>query len=246
MSIVEGLNTYYSLFGVRGVLTISAYRLSGAPKEIVGYPPGVRSPVRLRMRTSDIWIYVQVLLGQEYAFDLPFTPETIVDCGANIGMSSIFFANRYPSARIVAVEPEAANYAMLVKNTKAYPSITPIHAALWNRDGHISVFNPDPSAAARGESGFRTREQPGASVPAVTMGTLMRKTGISRVDLAKIDIEGAELEVFEDTGWLSGTRCVMIEFHDRFRPGCMEAAELALRDFAVTRNRETTCYIRRR
>jgi FkbM family methyltransferase len=245
MSILEGLSSYYNRIGLRGVLAIFANRLFGAPKEVVAYPPGVQSPVRLRVRTTDISCYEAVLLRGEYAFDLPFSPKLIVDAGANIGMSSIYFANRYPNAKIFAVEAETANFAMLVKNVQAYSSITAIHAALWNRDGHINVGLPDPSTGARGDWAFVTHEGPGVSVRAITMATLMREVGIDRVDLAKIDIEGAEQEVFEDPRWLSGARCVMIELHDRFRPGCAEAVEPAMRDFARTQRGETTCFVSR-
>ena len=244
MGIREGLKSYYDSFGARGVLTISAHRLFGFPKDIVGYPKGVKAPVRLRMRTTDPGSYAGVLLRGEYDFDLPFSPEIIVDAGANIGMSAVYFANRYPGARIFAVEAEAANFAMLEINTRAYPAITAIHAALWNRDGLISVGAPDPDTGAQGEWAFVTHEGPGASVRAMTMETLMREMGLSRIDIAKIDIEGAEQEVFEDTRWLKGVRCVMIELHDRFRPGCAEAVEPALEGFTRTERGETACFVR--
>lgn len=191
-------------------------------------------------------MYEHVLLGEEYAFDLPFSPKIVMDAGANIGMASIYFARRYPEAKIFAIEPEAANFAVLVKNVRPYPAIVPIQAALWNRDGQICVGEPDAADGFRGEWAFVTREGgTGAKVRAITMRTLMEEMRIPAIDLAKIDIEGAEKEVFEDTGWLAGLGCLTIELHDRVRPGCSEAVERAMEAFERTQRGEATFYVRR-
>jgi FkbM family methyltransferase len=246
MSVRAGLSRYYRIFGLRGVLAISAYRLFGQPEEITGRPAGIRNPVHIRLRTTDPSTYLAILVGREYAIDLPFSPKTILDAGANIGMASIYFTHRYPEAKIIAIEAEASNFEVLVRNVVPYPNIIPVHAALWNRDGEISVSNPDPATGVSGNWAFVTHEgDGGARVRAITMQTLMEEMRISAIDMAKIDIEGAEQEVFEDTRWLTGTRCLMIELHDRFRPGCTAAVAPAMREFVSTQRGETTFYVRR-
>jgi FkbM family methyltransferase len=244
MNIRAGLTAYYRTFGLRGVLAITAHGLFGLPKEITGHPPGIRHPVHIRVRTTDPSAYAEILLRGQYALDLTFSPKTIVDAGANIGMASIYFTHRYPEAKIIAIEAEASNFAVLARNVRPYRAIIPVHAALWNRDGQISVAQPDPATGASGKWAFVTHEGPGAQVRAVTMRTLMREMRIPAIDLAKIDIEGAEQEVFEDTQWLNGLRCLMIELHDRFRPGCSEAVEPAMRGFVRSHRGETTFYAR--
>ena len=244
MSIRDGLIGYYNIFGLRGVLAISTYCLVGWPKEIIANHPGIRSPVHIRLRTSDESTFAEILLREGYAFDLPFSPKTIVDGGANIGMASIYFTHRYPEAKIIAVEAEASNYAVLVRNVRPYPAIAPVHAALWNRDGEISVSDPDPATGASGKWAFVTHDGPGSRIRAITMSTLMQEMRIPTIDLAKIDIEGAEQEVFEDTRWLTCTGCLMIEMHDRFRPGCSQAVEAAMHAFVRTQRGETTFYVR--
>jgi hypothetical protein len=102
MSVQDGLRKYYTNFGLRGVLAIAAYRLFKLPKQIIAHPLGVRNPVHIRVRTTDASVYAEVLLRQAYAFDLPFSPRTIVDAGANIGMASIYFTHRYPEAKVIA------------------------------------------------------------------------------------------------------------------------------------------------
>jgi FkbM family methyltransferase len=244
MSIRKGLMHYYGYFGIRGVLAMAAYRLFGRPEEITAHPPAIRNPVHLRLRTTDQFLYAEILLQGLYAFDLPFTPKTIVDAGANIGMASIYFAHRYPEAKIVAIEPEASNFDMLARNVRPYPTITPVHAALWNRDGEISVGEPGPATGASGKWAFVTHEGSGVKVRAMTMRTLMKEMQMCSVDLLKIDIEGAEKEVFEACDWINDIRCLMIELHDRLKPGCSEAVNSVAQGFSKLKRVETTLYVR--
>jgi len=244
MSAARRLKTYYSYAGAPGALAIVAFRLFGLPKEIL-----VRSPVvpgiRLRVGTSDLDVYREIVDG-EYAFDLPFRPNVILDAGANIGITSIYFAHRFPDAKVIAIEAEPSNYDVLIRNVKAFPSVVPVHAALWNRDGAIVISQPDPTTGASGNWAFVASEDgEGVRVRAVTLQTLMKELGVAAIDLAKIDIEGAEQEVFEDAGWLRGVRALMIELHDRFRPGCSAAVEAALQGFDRTDNGFTSFFLRR-
>src|ERR1700693_2033933 len=155
-----------------------------------------------------------------------------VDAGANIGMASIYFAHRYPEAKIIAIEPEASNFAVLARNVQPYPTIKPVHSAVWNQDGEVNVGNPDPETGASGKWSFVTRRQGnGDNIRAVTIPTPMREFDVDVIDLAKIDIEGSEREIFEDPRWLTGRQCMMIELYDRFRPGCNKAVESAMQGF---------------
>jgi FkbM family methyltransferase len=183
-------------------------------------------------------------LRGEYAFDLPFSPKSIVDAGANIGMASIYFAQRFPNAKVIAIEAEALNFAALVRNVRPYPSIIPIHAALWNRDGEIGVSQPDPATGSGGEWAFVTHEGSGVKVRAIGMRTLMKEMQIRSVDLLKVDIEGAEKEVFEACDWMDDIRCLMIELHDRFKPGCSEAVNSVVQGYSKLQRGETTLYVR--
>jgi FkbM family methyltransferase len=245
MSIRDGLKWSYRTAGIQGVLTLSAYRLFGRPKEITARPPGFRNRVHLRIGTTDHLAYAQVLLGREYEFDLPFSPKAIVDAGANIGMTSIYFTHRFPDAKIIAIEAEASNFAVLARNVRPYPSIIPIHGALWNRDGEISVSQPDPTTGSGGEWAFVVHEGSGGKVRAITMPTLMKEMQISSVDLLKVDIEGAEKEVFEASDWMDDIHCLMIELHDRFRPGCSEAVDSVAQQYSKLQRGETTVYLRK-
>ena len=240
MSILDGFKMYYRNFGLRGVLAISTHRVIGRPKEITAQPVGIQYPLHIRIRTTDVSTYSSILLRGQYAFDLPFSPKLIVDAGANVGMASIYFAHRYPGAKIIAVEAESSNFDILARNVRAYPTIVPVHAALWNRDGEISVSEPE----LFGEWGFITSEGPGVKVRAITMQTLMREMHIKSIDLLKVDIEGAEKELFETCEWMQDVRCLMIELHDRIKAGCSEAVQSATQPFSRVRRGETTIYLR--
>jgi FkbM family methyltransferase len=244
MKIRSGLSWYYGNYGIRGVLAISAYRLLGRPKQISVRPPGTRNRVRLRIKTSDEAAYRETLLHSQYDFDLPFRPLTIIDAGANIGTASIYFARRYPHARIVAIEPERSNFALLSRNVAPYPAITPLCAALWSRDGEIGLGHPSPAEEAHLKWAFVTREGSDERVRAVTLGTLMKEMKMSSVDLLKIDIEGAEKEVFEACDWIDAVRCIMIELHDGLKPGCSHAVNSAARGFSQLKRGEVTLYLR--
>ena len=66
-----------------------------------------------RNNPFDFATFEEVILKEDYNLNINFNPSTIIDGGANIGLTSVFFANRYPKAEIVAVEPEEGNFEML-------------------------------------------------------------------------------------------------------------------------------------
>src|ERR1700730_1245135 len=243
MSFSRVVASYYEAFGVYGALAFLCHHVVGHPREISAWPEEIKSPVHVRVGTSDAWVYRQILLRGQYALDLPFTPQTIVDAGANIGLASIYYARRYPQARVISVEAEASNFEILCRNVAPYPNIVPIHAALWNRDGFIGVSEPSPRTSDKWA--FVTHEGDGARVRAITMRTLMREFNIESIDLLKVDIEGAEKELFEDSGWADGLQSLAIELHDHFKPGCGTAVNAAMSDFYRSRRGEVNLYLRR-
>ena len=245
MGFLQGVADYYDILGLRGVLAVSAFRLTGHPREIIARHVGIAHPVYLRVKTTDPSVYREILVRGEYgSFQLPFTPKTIVDAGANIGMASIFYTHRYPAAKIIALEAEASNFTALRKNVGPYQNIVPIHAALWNRDGFINVSPPDPATGAFGKWGFVTHEGHGVRTRALTMRTLMLETSIQEIDLLKVDIEGSEKEVFESCDWITKVRAMVIELHDRFRPGCAAAVNSVTSVYTKSERGEMTFYVR--
>lgn len=221
MSFREGIDNYYGALGIRGLLAISLFRLVGMPRIITAHPHGVKHPVYLRIRTSDLAVYHHVLLEGEYQVELPFSPQTIVDAGANCGLTSVYYANQYPDAQIISVEPEESNYKALVRNVLPYRNVLPVRAALWNRTGEVTTVD------VGGDWECQVRE--GTGCPAITMSTLMAEVGIDSIDLLKVDVEGAEKEIFSECEWMGRVRVLAIELHDRLKPGCRDTVERATR-----------------
>jgi FkbM family methyltransferase len=243
MSILKGFRHNYGTYGLLGLFLAAKSRLIGNPIPITVCAPGIIHPFQLRVRTTDGFVYKEVILGRQYDVNLPFTPKIIIDAGANIGLASIFYANKYPSAKIVAIEPDPQNFAMLRKNVAVYPNIVTMNAALWNCDGQISLHHPGVSMAAAVQ--VTEKGQGYATVPAVTLETIMAQYGLEQVDLLKVDIEGAEKEVFDScSAWIGKIGAIIIELHDRFKPGCRRSLSLATPAFREECRGDLTILVR--
>jgi FkbM family methyltransferase len=181
--------------------------------------------VHLRKGTSDFCVFRQVLVFDQYTIKglKSEEVETIVDLGANIGLSVLFFKVKYPKARIIAVEPEIKNYDLMVKNTTGLPDIYCLNNAIWHSNKTLGIFD-----TGGGEYNYLVKEESEdekAVTRSITINDIIEKHQLSRIDLLKIDIEGSEKELFSGnyTSWLPKVGCIVIEVHDWFRPGCAAA-----------------------
>jgi FkbM family methyltransferase len=186
-------------------------------------PRGYQFPLTFRAHTVDVAVYRQVFVDREYDHKMlaEIHPKQIIDAGAHIGCASIFLAAKFPEARIIALEPDAANFELLKLNTKYYENIVPIHAALWYEDTQVRLTNPTGASWAIQVDG----SNPNGNVKAVTLSSVLREFGIAKIDLLKMDVEGAEKEIFENNAsdWLPRIGLLCIELHDRIRPGAARA-----------------------
>ncbi|CCG09771.1 FkbM family methyltransferase [Pararhodospirillum photometricum] len=204
---------------------------SRAPLASVCWEVSEGTWVHVRPGTSDLPVVTSVFWAHSYdlGHDLGEV-RTVVDLGANIGASALYFAQRYPKATLVAVEPEESNFLLLQKNLLGLPRVFPLRAAIWSHDTECEV-DVEEQGQARAPWAFRSRAvgEGGARVAAWSMPTLLRHYEMTTVDLLKIDVEGAEVELFcGSLAWLEQVRWVVIETHERFRPGAEEAVTRAL------------------
>jgi FkbM family methyltransferase len=248
MNVLYGPRMYYSLFGVRGLVTGARARLSPAPIIMAVAVRRLAHPVYLRARTTDVALCREIFLDGLYEAEFCEAPRVIVDAGANIGLSSVFYADEFPEARIIAIEPEASNYEMLLKNIAPYPGITPVHAALWKGNGVLNLCD-----TGAGNTTFQVSDagDPGwtcgaGRVPAMTLKKIMTDYDLDRIDLLKIDVEGAEKEIFEhSSGWIDRVGLIAVELHDWIRSGISESVRRATMEFQYDWQRGDVTYLAR-
>jgi FkbM family methyltransferase len=188
--------------------------------------PDFPAPIWLRGGTVDLRVFLQVLAYRGY--DISDTAQgkelrgrydsliaagvqpLIIDCGANIGLTSIWYARMFPAAKIVAVEPDHSNLEMAARNLAAYPNVKLVSGAVWDAPCQLSIVNPDAEPWA-----FQVEEGEG-SIPAFTIDQLSEGNPIL---IVKIDIEGAEKALFRsNTDWMDRTSLIAIELHDWLFP----------------------------
>jgi len=194
--------------------------------------PDLKAPVWLRAGTSDIKVFQQVICSGETDFDLGLNPTLAIDAGANIGLSSIVIASRYPNCKIVALEVDDENFEILKKNVAGYPNIIAKKQALWPTSGFVKIANPEAESWA-----FQVVEADPTETGAIrttTVSDIAVELSTDTINLLKIDIEGGEFDLFKNGTpiWLSQVKILAVELHDRFRPGCTEVVEAALRSSA--------------
>ncbi len=198
--------------------------------------PRYAAHVFVRTGTSDVPTFEKVFISREYDFPFPNgQPALIIDAGANVGYASLFFTHRFAEARVIAVEPERVNYELLIRNTAPYANITTVRAALWSRSTTLRIANPHDEPWA-----FRVVEAAAAdseAVQGVTVPELMALAAAETVGILKIDIEGAEQEVFGPSSemWLSKVHVIVIELHDWLRGGCSATFDRATSQFNFKR-----------
>jgi FkbM family methyltransferase len=172
----------------------------------------------------------KVFIGNEYHLPFEMSPRVIVDAGANVGMATLFFAARFPDARIVAVEPEASNFELLKQNCAGLSNVMLVQAALWPQEQQLWLSDPYSEEWAYQVATASAASNNLGEVPAITIGQILRQLHTDRIDLLKLDIEGSEFELFSNNAdqWLDHVRLIAIELHDWLRPGCAQAFYSAL------------------
>ncbi|MDB5202064.1 MAG: FkbM family methyltransferase [Ferruginibacter sp.] len=197
--------------------------------------PGLQHPLYLRGKpdSTDAFIFEQIFIEKQYDVSIPLTPKFIIDLGANVGFASVLFANLYPNAKILAIEPDAGNYEAAKKNLAPYKNVTLIKGAVWHKSEMINLVDD-----GFGEAAFMIKPGQGSNmVQGYTIKELMEQLGTNHIDLLKMDVEGAEKELFEydAKSWIPFTKMMLVETHDRYKKNSSTAVfqEMAHYDFSL-------------
>lgn len=195
-----------------------------------------KTEITLRSATSDWFTFDQIFIHEDYDLRaLKRYPEfkalyadyssrgtpLILDLGANIGLSSVYFQHVWPQSKIVAVEPSEDNFAVLRENFGRSPSFDAMHAGISSRSSTLRLADPAAEKNAfttmAAEAGTEGAVR-GVTVPEI-LGRYPREQGFFPF-IVKIDIEGFESDLFaENTEWINEFPLLIIEMHDWMLPG---------------------------
>jgi FkbM family methyltransferase len=187
------------------------------------YYSRIFKPLIIRKNTTDAKVFRSIFLFNEFGLPIKISPKLIIDAGAYTGISSLYYSLKYPQAKIVAIEPEDANFEILKKHTEKLSNVIAIKAGVWHKDAFLKFVDKNAE-----EWSFQVEEVSASEkydVEAITIDAVLKKTGFDRIDILKLDIEGSEKELFSGNcdDWMDKVNIIVIELHDRKKNGCTES-----------------------
>jgi FkbM family methyltransferase len=180
--------------------------------------PEISTPLLFRSASSDVFnlqqIYLNYIWGTqsfyygEYGFDIP-RPNRILDLGAYCGYTAVYFANRFPEAQIICVEPSASSFRLLLANTAPYPNIRCLPAAVWHERAELKQAGQllgDWGNFFSSTGGFAAERV----VPGYTISDILQMHGWTGADFIKCVVENASVPILSNPvrPWLTELTCV--------------------------------------
>lgn len=158
---------------------------------------------------SFLYMYNEIFEKEIYRFKTRNKEPYIIDCGANIGLSVLYFKQLYPNAIIVAFEPDKNVFRILEENCFYHnlSNVEVINKAVWNTETDLDFFSEGGDAGRIALESDKTR--------IVQVKTIrLRKYLNKHVDFLKIDIEGSEGKVLKDCReFLKNVDRIFVEYH---------------------------------
>lgn len=184
---------------------------------------------------TDFLVLREIVLEREYQLPDGFNPRTVVDLGAHIGLASLFFSVVLGDPKVVALEADPALVTQTKANTSGH-NVTVLNAAIASESGKRSFFTSDESWANSFERTLPQQQE--IEIEALSLADVLDRAGLERVDLMKIDVEGAEWGLLTDPAFTARADAIVGELHgvDGHHPH--ELVEALERDFDVTVLRE--------
>lgn len=196
-----------------------------------------KATFHLKRESSDAQVFEQIVELEEYLPILKkfkeknITPQTMIDAGANIGLTTVYFKAFFPTISIIAIEPSEETFKRLSKNVKLnnFDHVVLLNKGLWSSPKRLKA---DQSFRDGQDWSFRLVEA-SANEPALFEATsideIITENKLTTIDFLKIDIEGGEVEIFKDFSklqWLKQVNVIALEIHDEF--DCREHIETNL------------------
>jgi FkbM family methyltransferase len=162
------------------------------------------------------YLYREVFARQHYYFSSQSDAPVILDCGANIGMASLYFKWLYPKSQVQAFEPDPATFKLLQRNfAQNHLDVVTHNCALWDEDTELDFYvdSTDPGSLLMSTDASRSK-----SLPIKVPGRKLSDFIDGPIDFLKLDVEGAEHQVLGDLAKarkLKSIRQMVVEYHHR-------------------------------
>jgi len=153
--------------------------------------------------------YKEIFEENIYQFYSTSESPIIIDCGANMGLSVLYFAEKYPNSRIIAFEPEDEIYQVLKRNAKTFDlkNVEIHNKAVWDSETVLNFFTDKGMGGS--VTNVYTNQNP-SKVSTVKLSDYLNTS----IDLLKIDIEGAEYKVLKSCdAQLKNVNNIFVEYH---------------------------------
>jgi FkbM family methyltransferase len=226
------------LHGIRLLLQIERYRhLPQHSNDINKYNvPGLSAPVYLRACVGDHATFWQCIVRGQYDFNnFPQAlriwdkyaelvastqcPPLIIDCGGNIGLSAIWFANYFDKSRIYVVEPDDSNLKILKMNVENYADrVVVLKGGVWNESGYVRIINPEAGPASF-QLELVVHGDLTNAVQCYTVDEICKMADNDFPLIVKLDIEGSQKHLFSsNTDWVNRVNLITLELDDWLLP----------------------------
>lgn len=181
-----------------------AYKICGSlltnvyfPSLVLSFTPLLKSKVILR-DFVDFGAYREICGYNVYFYEVLRNGMNVIDIGAHIGVYTVLAAEKVgDTGKVVAIEPEPENYKQLLKNIELnnFRNVTPLNIALFNHEGYENLY----LSSLSGSHSLSAKENIVSSikVPLKTLDNLLEKLNLKKVDIIKIDTEGAEIPILK-------------------------------------------------
>jgi FkbM family methyltransferase len=157
----------------------------------------------------------EIFFDEIYKFESEAEDPFIIDCGANWGLSIIYFKNLYPKARMIAFEADERIFKILKSNIKEFQfsNVQLLNKAVWTNDSEIEFSCEGSLGGSITSLGISSRDR--IKIESFRLKSLLEK---NKVHFLKIDIEGAEYDVLQDCkDHLNNVKTLFVEYHSLYK-----------------------------